>query len=131
MNPAGSPLMSSTNPETSSSPLGPLNALAQLDARAAADSLLSAVDVQAHLHGLADWALGAGHIARRFDFPDFHHTMAFVNALAWVAHRADHHPDMEVGYNRCTVRWSTHSAGGLTLKDMICAAQVDALCRKV
>jgi 4a-hydroxytetrahydrobiopterin dehydratase len=50
-----------------------------------------------------------------------------VNAVAWLAHRGDHHPDLQVGYNRCTVRWSTHSAGGITLKDLICAAQVEAL----
>ena len=66
-------------------------------------------------------------LVRSFRFPDFHHTMAFVNAVAWIAHEADHHPDLTVGYNRCQVRWSTHSAGGLTPKDLACAAQVDAL----
>ena len=53
--------------------------------------------------------------------------MAFVNAVAWVAHREDHHPDMEVGYNRCAVQFSTHSVGGLSENDFISAAKIDVL----
>ncbi|MCU0753718.1 MAG: 4a-hydroxytetrahydrobiopterin dehydratase [Xanthomonadales bacterium] len=60
-------------------------------------------------------------------FADYHHTMAFVNALAWVAHNQDHHPDLEVGYNRVRVRFSTHDVGGLSLNDLICAARCDQL----
>jgi len=56
-------------------------------------------------------------------------TMAFVNALAWVAHREDHHPDLAVGYKKCVVRYSTHAVGGLSENDFICAAKVDALVR--
>jgi 4a-hydroxytetrahydrobiopterin dehydratase len=76
-----------------------------------------------------DWSLAADgrELRREFRFPDFHHTMAFVNAVAWIAHRADHHPELEVGYGRCSVRWSTHAAGGLTGKDFDAAARVDAL----
>ncbi len=66
-------------------------------------------------------------IEREFRFPDYYHTMAFVNAVAWIAHREDHHPDMSVHYNRCRVRFSTHSVGGLSRNDFICAARVDAL----
>ena len=54
-------------------------------------------------------------------------TMAFVNAVAWIAHREDHHPDLLVSYNRCTVRFNTHSVGGLSINDFICAAKVDGL----
>ena len=54
---------------------------------------------------------------------------AFVNAVAWIAHREDHHPDMAFGYHRCTLRLNTHSVGGISLNDFICAAQVDALNR--
>jgi len=61
------------------------------------------------------------------EFDDCFKTMAFVNAVAWIAHREDHHPDMEVGYNRCTVRYSTHAVGGLSENDFICAAKVDLL----
>jgi 4a-hydroxytetrahydrobiopterin dehydratase len=76
---------------------------------------------------VSGWKQQDGQIAKTYNFKDYHHTMAFVNAVAWVAHREDHHPDMEVGYNRCTVRYSTHSVGGLSEKDFICAAKVDAL----
>jgi 4a-hydroxytetrahydrobiopterin dehydratase len=50
-----------------------------------------------------------------------------VNASAWISHREDHHPDLEVGYNKCTVRYFTHDVGGLTRNDFICAAKIDAL----
>jgi 4a-hydroxytetrahydrobiopterin dehydratase len=53
--------------------------------------------------------------------------MAFVNALAFIAHREDHHPDLCVHYNRCEIRFSTHDVGGLSLNDFICAAKTDAL----
>jgi 4a-hydroxytetrahydrobiopterin dehydratase len=66
-------------------------------------------------------------LQRTFRFENYYGTMAFVNAVAWVAHREDHHPDMEVGYNACTVRYSTHSIGGLSRNDFICAAKVDLL----
>jgi len=64
---------------------------------------------------------------KTFEFTDFHRTMAFVNAVAWVAHREDHHPDLEVGYSRCAVTWWTHAIGGLSENDFICAAKIDAL----
>ncbi len=85
--------------------------------------------VQELLAQVNEWQLaGDGKsISREFRFADFHKTMAFVNALAWVAHQEDHHPDLEVGYNRCTVRYSTHTVQGLSLNDFICAARIDAL----
>jgi 4a-hydroxytetrahydrobiopterin dehydratase len=76
---------------------------------------------------ISGWKLGDGQISRTFDFKDYHHTMAFVNAVAWTAHREDHHPDLSVGYNRCVVQYSTHSVKGLSENDFICAAKVDAL----
>jgi 4a-hydroxytetrahydrobiopterin dehydratase len=88
---------------------------------------MSMAEVEAHLAQVAGWALVDGAIEKRFDFADFHRTMAFVNALAWVAHVEDHHPDLAVGYNRCSVRYATHSVGGISLNDFICAAKVDAL----
>ncbi len=66
-------------------------------------------------------------IRRAFRFEDFYRTMAFVNAVAWVANAEDHHPDLELGYNYCRVRFSTHSVGSLSANDFICAAKVDAL----
>lgn len=82
-----------------------------------------------YLERLPEWTLAddGKHISRTYAFKNFHHTMAFVNALAWIAHREDHHPDLEVGYKRCKVTYSTHAIGGLSENDFICAAKVDAL----
>ena len=101
--------------------------LALRSARTAPDTRLTDGELKAMAALVEGWTVHADVMERSFSFPDYHGTMAFVNAVAWIAHRGDHHPDLQVGYNRCTVQWSTHSAGGLTLKDLICAAQVDAL----
>jgi len=79
------------------------------------------------LHG--DWAIDSSgkEICRTFKFSNYYQTMAFVNALAWIIHAEDHHPDLEVGYNRCCIRFSTHSTGGLSENDFICGAKIDAL----
>jgi len=66
-------------------------------------------------------------IGRTLRFKNFYETMAFVNAVAWIAHREDHHPDLEVSYNCCVVRYRTHAVDGLSENDFICAAKVDAL----
>jgi 4a-hydroxytetrahydrobiopterin dehydratase len=68
-------------------------------------------------------------LTRSYDFKNFYRTMAFVNAVASVAHAEDHHPDMNVSYARVVVSYSTHDAGGLTENDFICAAKLDALHR--
>ena len=88
---------------------------------------MDAAEIAAYLKASAGWSLNAGAIEKQFEFGDYHHTMAFVNAVAWIAHREDHHPDIAFGYNRCTVRFNTHSVGGISLNDFICAAKVDAL----
>ena len=88
---------------------------------------MTAEAIAAHLLQAPGWALVDGAIQKRYDFTDYHHTLAFVNALAWIAHREDHHPDLLVSYNRCTVRFNTHSVGGISINDFICAARVDAL----
>jgi 4a-hydroxytetrahydrobiopterin dehydratase len=67
------------------------------------------------------------NLRREYRFADFYRTMSFVNALAHVANIEDHHPDLEVGYNYCRVRYSTHSIGGLSENDFICAARIDAI----
>jgi len=90
---------------------------------------LSRERIDDHLAALEGWRLtadGSG-IEKVFRFPDFFHTMAFVNAVASIAHREDHHPDMEVHYDRCHIHYSTHDVGGLSLNDFICAARVDDL----
>jgi 4a-hydroxytetrahydrobiopterin dehydratase len=76
---------------------------------------------------LKGWTLQDGKLAKTYPFANYHHTMAFVNALAWISHREDHHPDLEVGYNKCRVTYWTHAVGGLSENDFICAAKCDAL----
>lgn len=87
---------------------------------AAAAALLPQVpgwELDATAHGLQ----------RAFKFKNYYETIAFVNALAWIVHREDHHPDLEVGYNRCGIRFSTHSVKGLSENDFICAARINRL----
>ncbi len=80
------------------------------------------------LEEIPGWQLGdSKEIYRDFTFKNFYHTMAFVNAIAWLAHQENHHPDLEVGYQHCLVRYSTHAIGGLSENDFICAAKVNAL----
>ena len=77
----------------------------------------------------AGWELsGDGlHIQRDFSFSGFYKTMNFVNAVAWIANTENHHPDLEVGYGHCLVRYTTHAIGGLSENDFICAAKIDSL----
>ena len=86
-------------------------------------------DAQARdmLKRLKGWILENGKLVKVYPFANYHHTMAFVNALAWISHREDHHPDLEVGYNKCRVTYWTHAVGGLSDNDFICAAKCDAL----
>ena len=76
---------------------------------------------------LKGWILEDGKLVKLYPFRNYHDTMAFVNALAWISHREDHHPDLRVGYNQCRVEYSTHAIGGLSENDFICAAKADAL----
>jgi 4a-hydroxytetrahydrobiopterin dehydratase len=91
--------------------------------RAAAEALLGKLD--------GGWQLTADNqsIRRELAFKDFYRTMSFVNAVAHVANIEDHHPDLEVGYNYCRLAFSTHSIGGLSENDFICAAKVDQIPR--
>ena len=88
---------------------------------------MAPAEIGTRLVAAPGWALVDGAIEKRYDFADYHHTMAFVNAVAWIAHAEDHHPDINFGYNRCTLRFNTHSVGGISINDFICAAKVDAL----
>ncbi|MBC7957095.1 MAG: 4a-hydroxytetrahydrobiopterin dehydratase [Cytophagales bacterium] len=83
--------------------------------------------VRDHLAQVSGWHLNNGAIEKTFSFKNYHETIAFVNALAWVAHTEDHHPDLAVSYNRCVVRLNTHSVSGISINDFICAAKADAL----
>ena len=93
------------------------------------DHRLPPADVKVFLAALPGWELvedGAA-IRKTFRFKDYYRTMAFVNALAYVAHGEDHHPDLGVHYDRAVVRFSTHDVGGLSSNDFICAAKAEML----
>lgn len=89
--------------------------------RAEAETLLAQIDDQWSIRddGLA--------IVREYTFNNFYKTMSFVNALAFIANAQGHHPDLEVGYGRCHVTYTTHAIDGLSDNDFICAAKIDAL----
>ncbi|TAN08107.1 MAG: 4a-hydroxytetrahydrobiopterin dehydratase [Rhodanobacteraceae bacterium] len=97
--------------------------------RKGSQDLLSPARVGELLGLLAGWkaAPDGKAIGKTFRFDNFYQTLGFVNAIGWMANRQDHHPDLEVGYNRCAVHWSTHDVGGLSLNDFICAARVNAI----
>ena len=90
-------------------------------------SPLTEVQIRPLLNGLPGWSRDGEGISRTFTFRDYHATMAFVNAAAWVSHREDHHPELLVGFNQCKVLYWTHAIGGLSENDFICAAKIDAL----
>jgi 4a-hydroxytetrahydrobiopterin dehydratase len=97
-------------------------------AQASPSDRLSAAEVAAQLAAATPaWRADDQALERTFQFADFRLTMAFVNAVAGVADAEDHHPHLAVDYGRCMVRWSTHSAGGITRNDFICAARIDVL----
>lgn len=93
---------------------------------------LCATEIVTHLTQLngdaaQGWKLIDSALEKTFPFANFHETMAFVNALAWVAHQENHHPDLAVSYGKCTVRFNTHDVGGISVSDFHCASAVDAL----
>lgn len=90
---------------------------------------LSLDDAEVFLKQTPGWEIDAGkmEINRTYTFVNFYETMAFVNALAWVAHVEDHHPDFEVGYKTCKIRYSTHAIKGLSVNDFVCAAKINDL----
>ena len=73
----------------------------------------SAEEAKKLLKNFKGWSIENGRLAKTFNFQNYYETMAFVNALAWISHREDHHPDLQVGYNKCRVEYSTHAIGGL------------------
>jgi 4a-hydroxytetrahydrobiopterin dehydratase len=88
---------------------------------------LDAGETERLLKDLSGWALLGNELVKTYRFKNYYETMAFVNATAWVSHRENHHPDLEVGYKECRVRYSTHAIDGLSENDFICAAKIDAL----
>jgi 4a-hydroxytetrahydrobiopterin dehydratase len=90
---------------------------------------LAQAKIDEYLKQVPGWEHRDGAICKTYSFRNFYETMAFVNTVAWIAHSEDHHPDMLVSYNKCKVAWNTHSVGGISMNDFICAAKIESLCR--
>ena len=92
---------------------------------------LTATEIVAKLVDLPGWQLsGDGAdvaIEKTYRFANYHETMAFVNAVAFIAHAQDHHADLSVHYGRCVVRLNTHDVAGISATDIDCATRIDAL----
>lgn len=88
---------------------------------------MTPIEATLRLQEVPQWAVVDGALERSFRFADFRHTMAFVNAVAWIAQQEDHGPDLFVNWTNCRVRFNTHDVQGLSINDFICAAKVDAL----
>lgn len=83
--------------------------------------------ITASLKQVAGWSYEGGALVKAVNFKNYYETLSFVNAVAWIAHREDHHPDIEFGYKTCRIRYSTHDVKGITENDFICAAKIDQL----
>jgi 4a-hydroxytetrahydrobiopterin dehydratase len=85
-----------------------------------------------HLEEIPLWktSIETNSISRKFKFKDYHQTLLFINAVSAIAEQENHHPEITFGYNHCTIDYSTHSAGGITLFDLICAAHIEQLMTK-
>ena len=92
-------------------------------------SPISLAEVKVSLKKIPGWSLSKDkkEILRKFEFENYYQTIAFVNAIAWMAHRENHHPDLEVGFNHCSVCYSTHAISGLSENDFICASKVNQI----
>src|SRR5512133_1471618 len=97
------------------------------DVRKASDRALTQDQITERLDDLPGWVLEGKQIRRQWTFRDHYQAIAFMNAVAWVSHRTDHHPEMHVGYNKVGICYSTHSSGGVSEKDLLCAARVSKL----
>lgn len=86
---------------------------------------LSEPEIQSELSKIPGWELKDGAITRLYKFKDFPEAVAFVNRVMPLAEAADHHPDIDIRYNKVGLTLSTHSEGGLTSKDFALARQID------
>lgn len=92
---------------------------------------LNDAEITKYLAAVDNWSLEGGKIVKTFAFKNYYQTLAFVNAIAYSIHADDHHPELIVTYNRCVVKFDTHSVnggrGGISENDFIGAAKVDAI----
>ncbi|MEO7622626.1 MAG: 4a-hydroxytetrahydrobiopterin dehydratase [Gallionella sp.] len=88
---------------------------------------LTSAQIDSLMQKIEGWRQLDHLISKTYHFKNYYQTIAFVNAIAWLSHREDHHPDLAVTYNSCQVEYTTHAINGLSENDFICAAKVDAL----
>ena len=95
------------------------------------EQALSETDISLFLSAVPEWSQDSNRIARTYQFKNYYETLAFINAIAYIIHAEDHHPEIVLTYNRCIIKFDTHSVnggkGGLSENDFICAAKVDAI----
>jgi len=84
-------------------------------------------EAEKYLTKLEGWTIEKMVLVREFLFKNYDETVAFVNAVAWISRREDHHPQTDFGYKSCRIRYWTHAVGGLSKNDFICAAKVNRL----
>ena len=84
-------------------------------------------EIVAMLPQIGDWAYLDGHIEKAFNFNNYYQTISFVNAVAWIANAEGHHPNMQVDFRQCTVKYWTHAISGMSENDFICAAKINQL----
>ncbi|MET3107229.1 4a-hydroxytetrahydrobiopterin dehydratase [Oxalobacteraceae bacterium GrIS 2.11] len=95
------------------------------------DTALPDSDISSFLSAVPEWELAENRIVKTYKFKDYYETLAFINAIAYIIHAEDHHPEIILTYNQCVIKFDTHSVnggrGGLSENDFICAAKVDAI----
>jgi 4a-hydroxytetrahydrobiopterin dehydratase len=89
--------------------------------------LLSESEIKEKIKELKGWELKGKEISKLYNFKDFINAVAFVNKVAILAEKANHHPDILIRYNKVTLSLSTHSEGGITEKDINLAREIDKL----
>jgi len=93
-------------------------------------SALKAPQIETLMAEVPGWSVVGGELTRTFKFKDYHESVAFVNATVWISNAQDHHPEIELGYNKVKMRYSTHDVKGLSENDFICAAHISELLKE-
>jgi len=90
-------------------------------------TLLVESEITSYLSGTENWILNntGNNICKEFSFKNYYQTIAFVNAVAWIVHQQNHHPEIKISYNKCNIIFNTHSVSGLSINDFICAAKIN------
>lgn len=94
------------------------------------DTKLTETEITNFLTKVTGWQLSQADttlITKDFKFKNYHQTIEFINAVAWIVHQQNHHPEITITYNTCHIEFSTHSIKGLSLNDFICAAKINTL----